>query len=121
MQIDLIPKIEPSRRDAARARGDIGIALVADKAERTAPGWIDMAVERLRTLARNTYPGMFSIEQARLVLEQDMPRPHDLRAWGKVVRIAQAAEFIERVPGRFTPAASSNSSPKPMWRGGAKA
>lgn len=124
-QMTLIDPIDPSRGaarkarlDAARKRADRAITNVADKAGRE---WVEGAVERLRALAVSTYPGMFNVEQARLVIEQTFECPADLRAWGRVTQLAVKRGYLERVKGQFLPAASSNGAPKSVYRKGAKA
>jgi len=61
---------------------------------------------------------MFTIEMVRSVVGSEIDPPTDLRAWGHVTRRAVAEKLIERVPKTFSPAASSNGSPKPMYRRG---
>lgn len=126
-QLDLIPQIDTSRATARRAamaaanaRADVGSQRAADKADREAPGWCGAACEALRGFAR-AQGGVFTIELARLALRHQVPDPRDGRAWGVVTRMAQRNGFIERVPGQYFPAASSNGSPKPVYRKGALA
>lgn len=122
MQLNLIP-VAPRKRnrmDHARARAEFGIERSATSAENATPGWCEKACEELRRFAAGQ-GGMWTIELARLAIESKLPSPSDLRAWGRVVRMAAARGFIERVPGWAFPAASSNGSPKPVWKRGAKA
>lgn len=105
---------------AARARADAGIQRSADATERTEAGWCEKAAERLRAFARGQ-SGVFTIELARMAFAKDLPPPHDLRTWGQVTRMAASRGYIERVRGEFFSAASSNGSPKPVYRRGPRA
>lgn len=105
--------------ELARRTGHVAAQAAADRAERTAPGWISDAVDALRRFARNQV-AVFTIEQARCVIETQpgIPEPTDKRAWGHVTRRAEAEGFIERVRNGYAPATSSNGSPKPLYRRG---
>jgi hypothetical protein len=105
---------------AARARAEVGIQRVADATERTEAGWCEKATERLREFAHDQ-GGVFTIELARLAFEKQLPPPTDLRIWGAVTRMATNRGYIERVEGQYFPAASSNTSPKPVYRRGVSA
>ena len=104
----------------ARARGEAGMGMAADKAERVCPGWCEKACEALRKLAA-AHCGMFTIELARLVLEKELPPPPDSRVWGKVTTMALQRGYIERVRGTFFPAASSNGAVRAVYRKGPQA
>lgn len=124
MQLELIDKPTPSRsverRRAmaeARARGERGMAQVADKADREHPGWCEAACQALRKLAA-AHCGMFTVEHARLVLAAELPKIHDERAWGKVTTMALQRSYIERVKGQYFPAASSNGAVRAVYRKG---
>lgn len=101
----------------ARARADVGIQRAADATERTEAGWCEKATERMREFAR-AQAGVFTIELARLAFAKDLTPPADLRTWGNVTRLAVSRGYIERVHGEFFSAASSNGSPKPVYRRG---
>ena len=120
MQLHLlgIPDASPLAR--ARDRADTGIERAASKAERVIPGWCALACDGVRRFAAHQH-GWFTMEQARLVLEAELPEPPDARSWGQVTRMAKARKYIEVVKGQFSPAASSNGSPKPVYRRGAGA
>lgn len=117
MQLDLIDK---PRIERARARRDVGIERAADATEVRNPGWCEKAVARLREFAKHQ-GGVFIVEHARAVLRQELPPPNDERTWGKVTRMAVERGYIEPVKGQFFPAASSNASPKQVYRKGPKA
>lgn len=110
--------------DAARLRGDLGVESSASRAERTAPGWIENAVEAVRSVVSQRFvielmDGCFTIEMIREWAEiGGLPKPSDARAWGHVARRAVALGIIERIPNAYAPAASSNGSPKPLYRRG---
>lgn len=109
----------------ARARADLGIERSARKAERvTAPGWVDRAAEAVREYAGVDFAGpdeKFTIEAARLWVERSkkLPAPPDGRAWGAVTRRCITLGIIEEAGG-YAPAASSNGSPKRLYRRGKK-
>ncbi len=100
----------------ASARADTGSALAAEKADRLEEGWVERAAEDLRSFAATT-PRPFLIEEARAHC-RPTPEGADQRAWGAVTRRAITLKYIERVPGFYAPAASSNGSPKPAYRRG---
>lgn len=104
---------------AARSRADHGIDRAARKAARLNAAWCEESVARLREFAR-WQAGFFLIEQARTVIEKDLPNPSDARAWGKTVQIAARLGYIEKTR-QIAPAASSNASSKPLWRKGPNA
>lgn len=115
---DLFPLPEVKR---ARAKGHAMGDLAAEKTEREVdPEWTEKAVAGVRKFARYQ-GGVFTIEMARGVLQAELPEPTDLRAWGRVTRMARDREFIEPVRGSYFPATSSNGSPKQVYRRGPKA
>jgi len=105
---------------AADARAKLGADRAAGRAESNTPGWLDLAIARVRAFA-SANPGIFSIEMLRQVLATEVPQPPDLRAWGRVTQDAARLGYIEKVPRVVIPAASSNGSVKPAWRKGPKA
>lgn len=128
MQLDLVPALDTSRKAArstavalSRARGERMAELAAEKVDYLHAEWCKEAIEKLRELAKRTYPGMFSIETARLALDFPVPVGGDLRVWGRVTTEALRLGYIERVPNKWERAASSNGAPKGMYRKGLKA
>ncbi len=112
---DLFPLPDLTR---SRAKGHAMGDLAAEKTERLIdPEWCEKAVDRVRAFARHQ-GGVFTIEMARRVLQAEVPTPTDLRAWGRVTRMARDREFIEPVRGSYFPATSSNGSPKQVYRRG---
>ena len=94
-------------------RGHQGARIAADKADSLAPGWVVAAAHQIFIYAvQATEP--FTIEQAR---EHCMPTPEgaDARSWGHVTRLAVRRGWIEPT-GAYAPAASSNGSPKRLYR-----
>lgn len=128
MQLDLIERPAHLTRAAARQqalalarlRAERGMAQAESSAEWSMPGWVEQAIEKLRMFAR-AQGGVFSIEQAREALKDEVPPPIELRAWGRVTQLASARGFIEKVPRLYMPAASSNATLKPAWRRGRNA
>ena len=106
--------------EAAQARAEVGAERAALHANNVCPGWLALAVERVRAFAAAN-PGVFTVEMMRGVIGAEMPQPPDLRAWGRVAQDAIRLGYIERVPKVVIPAASSNGSVKPAWRKGANA
>lgn len=118
-QLDLIPQPTVRRgpdHRAARVRREFGMDRVADATERLNRGWFEKAMERLRAFVK-PQAGVFTMEQARAVLESELPEPSDARVWGPLTKMAVAAHVIEPTK-LFAPAASSNGSPKRMYRKG---
>lgn len=127
-QFDLIEPLDQSRRSArrtavqhAKARGERMAGLAAEKVDYLHADWCREAIQKLRELAKRTHPGMFSIETARLAINFPVPVGGDMRCWGRVTVEALKLGYIERVPGKFTGAASSNGAPKGMYRAGRNA
>lgn len=118
-QLELLPVSAPLRMARARRRADTGIARSAERAERCAPFWPGLAVEALRHYALTT-DKPFTIEAARAYFAATLNPPPDERAWGAVTRIARQRGVIEHT-GDYAPAASSNGSPKPLYRRGPNA
>lgn len=121
-QLDLIPtpRLARATRAEARARRELGMQRVGDKAERCEPGWTEEAMAAVRRYVA-TQHALFTVELMRMVLEAELPPVHDRRAWGVVTVRAIKEGLIERVKGQFFPAVSSNNSPKCVYRRGPKA
>jgi hypothetical protein len=110
--------------EAASARADAGIERAARKAEKVSPDWVDKAADMLRigaVIMDGQHTAEFTIEHLRALVEKALPEPTDKRAWGAATRVATSRGFIERIPGRYAAAASSNGSQKPLYRKGSKA
>lgn len=60
---------------AAKTRGDLGAERAAARAERTAPGWVDRAVEAVRDFAKGSGPFSFTIEEALPQRTRSMTAP----------------------------------------------
>lgn len=103
----------------AASRADTGIAQAAGKVDRLDAGWIDAATNQVRAFACRAGKA-FTIESARASCTPP-PEGADQRVWGAVTRRAVKSGFIERIPGKFAAAASSNGSPKPMYQPGPNA
>ena len=101
--------------DFSRTRADLGVERSANRAERKEPGWIDRAAEAVRDFAKGSGPFTFTIEEARAGFTA--PEGTDLRAWDAVTRRAVALGYIEPTDA-YAPAASSNGSPKRLYRKG---
>ncbi len=102
----------------AKASANVGIQRAADRAERTEPGWVDQAAEALRKIVlASSLQRTFTIDQARHWCRHDVADPPDGRAWGAVTRRALKLGYIVATDG-YAPAASSNGSPKRLYRRG---
>ena len=126
-QIDLIDRPAITRAtaraqamQAAQARKAEALDKGEARVEHDIPGWITAALLRVKAFAR-MQGGIFTIEQMRAVLEQELPPVPELRVWGVVTVRAKNAKLIESVPRTFLPAASSNGTAKQAWRRGAGA
>jgi hypothetical protein len=108
--------------NAARTRGHQAALAASDRAERMDPNWMTDALAKVKQFAQHQQPHVaFTIETLRNAIEQELPAPPDLRAWGAVTLVAAKKGLIERKKGAFAPAVSSNGSPKPMYTRGANA
>lgn len=93
--------------------GHVAAEAVTAKAEKKSPGWSIDAEVALREYAK-TSRKPFLIESARMwAHEQGLPEPHDLRAWGSVVKRLSAKG--ELVFAGYASAQSSHHSPKCLW------
>ena len=102
--------------ELAVTRGKRGMQRAADHADDTAPGWTDRAYAALESYVDGRLvTETFTIEQAREVAGLLVDEPPDGRAWGAVTQRAIRAGLIEWT-GDFARAASSNGSPKPVYR-----
>jgi hypothetical protein len=109
----------PLTLEQARARGDAGMVRAAVTNERKNGGWSTLALGKLVEHVKSLpFDAEFIVEDLRLAIEDKVPEPTDLRAWGAVTQTAIRARYIEKT-GRIAPAKSSNASPKPLYcRGG---
>lgn len=102
--------------DAARARREAGMTSALEHAESDAPGWGDRAYALLVEFAREHAADPWTCEQFRpWAYARGLSRPDEERAFGPVTQRAIRAGAIVRVG--YAPAASSNGSPKPQYRG----
>lgn len=106
----------------AKASANVGIQRAAERAERTEPGWVDRAAEAVRDYALNSLAGIngeFTIDEARpwIAANTRLADPPDGRAWGAATRRALKLGYIVATDG-YAPAASSNGSPKRLYRRG---
>lgn len=104
--------------DAAEVRASEGILAAAEHADRVIPGWVDEALWALRRFLDESPDSRqpFTIERARgwISVNSSLPAPPDGRAWGQVTK--RAAKFLIEPTGEFARAASSNNSPKMLYR-----
>jgi hypothetical protein len=115
-------QVRTDAQDLAKAAADLGIERSAARAEKCDPGWVDRAAEYIRADAAWAEEGaLLTIEQLRGGASFFIGAPPDGRAWGAVTRRAIKLGYIEKVPGAFAPANSSNGSPKPLYRKGPNA
>lgn len=91
----------------------------ADKAARVDVAWIEAAVEHIRRFAKAHPDATYTIEKARTGVA--LPANVDGRVWGAVTRLSVSRGYLKRVPGGYAPAASSNTSMKPLYRKGDEA
>lgn len=102
--------------EVAEQRAKTGMERAIQHADREEPGWSSDALVmftrevRVRTEA-------FTVEQIRMAIEPALPKPPDLRSWGSITQTAIKRGVIVKT-GEYAPAASSNGSPKPLYRRG---
>ena len=107
----------PTRSDMRVVRNSSTISSTLAAADRTAPGWSERAYDAIRRFAAGQ-AGAFTIEMLREVVAAEIDPPHDLRAWGPITKKAMRKDVIQLVRGATAPAASSNGSPKPLYKRG---
>lgn len=100
--------------DAAHRRDD-AIEQVVSHADTLDPHWSSRAYSALELYCKKVAEP-FIIEDVRAWAEGLglISPPHDLRAWGAVIRRAAANGIVRKVG--FAPARSSNLSPKVSWQ-----
>jgi hypothetical protein len=100
---------------AARRRGLDGARRAADHADRMREAWTATAVAWVRLFVSSRVGRPFLAEEVRAgALEWGLDAPPDGRAWGHVMRRAQRDGLI--AAAGYAAAASSNGSPKVLWR-----
>lgn len=93
-----------------------GLRAANASADSNGPKWSEVALYALeRYAALATKP--FTIEQARLWLDEMVPAPKDGRAWGAVTNQAVRLCLIKKT-GQYAPAVSSNGAPKALYVAG---
>jgi len=97
----------PEAPDLARIKRDIGIKRGERTARRVDADWMDRALERVRQFAL-IHDEPFLAENVR------DDSAHDGRAWGAIFCKAARKGWIEKVG--YAPSASSNLSPKVLWK-----
>lgn len=99
--------------------GELGMARVAEKADRVTVGWTETAFRGLSKWVNSSiFP--FTIEQARReVTGWLVPEPHDGRAWGAVT-VRAVREGVIVATGCYASANSSHGSPKMLYVKGAQ-
>jgi len=94
------------RRDHGIARAALHADIVVESWNASADRWLGTYLEQQR--------GPFLAEQFVAWLGERLAAPPDPRAWGAVIRRAALKRRIVKVG--YGPAASSNNSPKCVWR-----
>jgi len=101
----------------AAEAAQLGIQRAADHADKMFAGWVEEAAEALGWAAKQfPFGSEFTVEQLRRLCHQ-LPEPPDLRSWGAATQRARRLGYIVNTGG-FAEAASSNNSPKPLYRAG---
>ena len=98
----------------ARKRRDRGLERALTHAENIALGWNIAADAALAKYLETIGAGTFLAEQFVAWARRVVGSPPDPRAWGGPIQRAARAGRIVRVG--YAPAASSNCSPKALWR-----
>ena len=100
--------------DAATLRAERGIQESADHADAIEEGWCFQALAMLTAFAAE-HAEPFLIEEVRqYAAAHNLPPPPSDKAWGRVARMALSRKRIEKAG--YAKAASSNGSPKNLWR-----
>jgi hypothetical protein len=102
--------------EAADTRAKAGMTAAVEHADRVVPLWSERALAELRRSVR-VREEPFTIEQVRLAIACSVESPTDERAWGAVTQMAIKRAIIVKT-GEYAAAASSNGSPKPLYRKG---
>ena len=108
----------------ATVRADQGIERAVKRTEKIRPEWCAEAARMLgmgACLLELEKCDKFTIERLRARVAGAVATPADGRSWGGATRAAMRAGYIERVEGEFARAASSNNSPKQIYRKGPQA
>lgn len=104
----------------AQERADAGIASSAQHADEVHESWVAQAAEALGWAASQSVRGLkFTVEDLRghPTIVRMLPPPPDLRSWGAATRRATKLGYIVKTD-EYALAASSNNSPKPLYRAG---
>jgi hypothetical protein len=99
---------------AAHERADDGAKRAAEHADRVRAAWTQGAFDCL-VVWLTWYPESFLAEQfVTECIGNGYAPPPDARAWGAVIQRAARKGCIVKVG--YAPAATSNGSPKVLWR-----
>lgn len=100
---------------AARAAAQAGASLAVTHADSVWPNWSARATAELIAYAMAAAPHAFMLEDVRMALPAEFPRPPDERAWGLVVRAAKQRRWIRHAGYAPQAAVTCHGSPKSLW------
>ena len=101
------------QQEMALDLGHAGAARAGGHADRTIPGWSDLALAALLRFAVN-HP-MFTIEEVRLA-SPGVPPPPDRRAWGNVAVRARRANLVVASSWVNSESKTGHGPPVTLWR-----
>lgn len=99
-------------------KGVVGINRAALNANSKIAGWTGIAkLAVLNHLASLNLDSTFTIEDVRVIVDEQIPPPPDLRSWGSVTQSLIKTGDIQKT-FTYKQAASSNGSPKMLYKKG---
>ena len=99
---------------AARVRRDTGMQRAVDHADAQEPGWSELAYRFLVRYATESDQPFLAENVIAAARAAGLPEPPDGRAYGAVIQRAHREGVT--VKAGFAAAATSNCSPKVLWR-----
>lgn len=101
-----------------RAQAEAGIERVSKKADKTHPGWLDLAYAFIELYVQRAKSGdEFTAEMiVEAAVEHGILMPHDDRAWATPVRRAAKAKLIEKHPTKTGVCRKRHASVCVLWR-----
>lgn len=93
-----------------------GAERAARHANAVTPKWTETAMEFLKLFGKSAGGRTFLAEEVRVMADRGahVPPPPDGRAWGAVFQRAKREGIL--LNAGYSPANSSNGSPKCLWR-----
>lgn len=110
--------MQQANLEASIKRAVSGISLSACHANAKTSDWTGLAQAAVKfAIAALPQDAKFTIEDVRATIDEELPAPPDLRAWGSVTQSLIKSGSLVKTHS-YKQAASSNGSPKMLYAKG---